>query len=73
MGEFPNCDIKLCDLEVARVIQPGESISELVGTLDYVGKNLSDFFTYKITNPSTAPITIRDLTLFFLLFQHLKY
>ena len=38
MGEFPNCDIKLCDLEVARVIQPGESITEWIGTLDYMGK-----------------------------------
>ena len=38
MGEFPNCDIKLCDLEVARVIQPGESITEWIGTLDYMGQ-----------------------------------
>ena len=38
MGEFPNCDIKLCDLEVARVIQQGETITEWVGTLDYMGK-----------------------------------
>ena len=38
MGEFPNCDIKLCDLEVARVIQPGESFTEWIGTLDYMGK-----------------------------------
>ena len=40
MGEFPNCDIKLCDLEVARVIQPGESITEWIGTLDYMGKQI---------------------------------
>ena len=42
MGEFPNCDIKLCDLEVARVIQPGESITEWIGTLDYMGKWTSE-------------------------------
>jgi len=40
MGEFPNCDIKLCDLEVARVIQPGESITEWIGTLDYMAPEL---------------------------------
>ena len=47
MGEFPNCDIKLCDLEVARVIQQGETITEWVGTLDYMGKYIhckSSFF-----------------------------
>ena len=39
MGSFPNCEIKLCDLEVARVIQNGESIREIIGTPDYVGKH----------------------------------
>ena len=38
MGQFPNCEIKLCDLEVARVIQEGEFIREIIGTPDYVGK-----------------------------------
>ena len=40
MGQFPNCEIKLCDLEVARVIQEGESIREIIGTPDYVGKRI---------------------------------
>ena len=37
MGQFPNCEIKLCDLEVARIIQEGEYIREIIGTPDYVG------------------------------------
>ena len=32
MGQFPNCEIKLCDLEVARVIQEGEDIREIIGS-----------------------------------------
>ena len=38
MSEFPNCEIKLCDLEVSRVIQEGEEIREIIGTPDYVGE-----------------------------------
>lgn len=40
MGQFPNCEIKLCDLEVARVIQKGESIREIIGTPDYVAPEI---------------------------------
>ena len=39
MSEFPNCEIKLCDLEVSRVIQDHEQIREIIGTPDYVGTN----------------------------------
>ena len=38
MSEFPNCEIKLCDLEVSRVIQEHEEIREIIGTPDYVGE-----------------------------------
>ena len=38
MGQFPNCEIKLCDLDVARVIQEDEDFKEIIGTPDYVGK-----------------------------------
>ena len=38
MGQFPNCEIKLCDLEVARVIKEDEMIRDIIGTPDYVGK-----------------------------------
>ena len=30
MSEFPNCEIKLCDLEVSRVIQEHEEIREII-------------------------------------------
>jgi len=39
MGQFPNCEIKLCDLEVARLIQEGDDIREIIGTPDYVGES----------------------------------
>ncbi len=41
MSEFPNCEIKLCDLEVSRVIQDSEQIREIIGTPDYVGETIS--------------------------------
>merc|ERR1719398_640761 len=40
MSEFPNCEIKLCDLEVSRVIQEGEEIKEIIGTPDYVAPEI---------------------------------
>ena len=64
MGEFPNCDIKLCDLEVARVIQQGETITEWVGTLDYMGKYIycnSSFFYIDIVKSES--LTCSFLTL----------
>jgi len=40
MSEFPNCEIKLCDLEVSRVIQEHEEIREIIGTPDYVAPEI---------------------------------
>merc|ERR1719266_2625718 len=40
MSEFPNCEIKLCDLEVSRVIQDHEEIREIIGTPDYVAPEI---------------------------------
>jgi len=40
MSEFPNCEIKLCDLEVSRVIQENEEIREIIGTPDYVAPEI---------------------------------
>ncbi|XP_037074986.1 serine/threonine-protein kinase 17A-like [Pollicipes pollicipes] len=37
-GAFPDCDIKLCDLEISRVISPAQDIREMLGTPDYVCK-----------------------------------
>lgn len=38
MGEFPDCDVKLCDFEISRVLTPGREVREILGTPDYVGK-----------------------------------
>ena len=39
MGPYPDCEIKLCDLDVARILDPNqEAIYAVVGTADYVGK-----------------------------------
>ncbi len=46
MSEFPNCEIKLCDLEVSRVIQDSEQIREIIGTPDYVGETIT-FLNYR--------------------------
>lgn len=37
MGDFPDCDVKLCDFEISRVILEGTEIREILGTPDYVG------------------------------------
>lgn len=38
MGDFPDCDIKVCDFEISRVIVEGTEIREILGTPEYVGK-----------------------------------
>jgi hypothetical protein len=38
MADFPDCDVKLCDFEISRVILEGTEIREILGTPDYVGK-----------------------------------
>lgn len=43
MGTFPDCDVKLCDLEISRVIVAGQEVRELLGTPDYVCKELNLF------------------------------
>ena len=43
MGTFPDCDVKLCDLEISRVIVAGQEVRELLGTPDYVCKRLNLF------------------------------
>ena len=58
MGQFPNCEIKLCDLEVARVIKEDEEIREIIGTPDYVGKILKVGHDPKRKNGSAALCSI---------------
>lgn len=38
MGPFPECDVKLCDFEISRVILEGTEVREILGTPDYVGE-----------------------------------
>lgn len=39
MGTFPECEVKLCDFEISRVILEGTEVREILGTPDYVGKH----------------------------------
>lgn len=46
MGSFPECEVKLCDFEISRVILEGTEVREILGTPDYVGKQ--PFFTRRL-------------------------
>lgn len=38
-GEFPDCEVKLCDFGISRYLNQGVDVKEINGTPDYVGKN----------------------------------
>ncbi|XP_018900537.2 uncharacterized protein [Bemisia tabaci] len=40
MGDFPNCDIKVCDFEISRVVLKGTDVREILGTPDYVAPEI---------------------------------
>ncbi|EFN83167.1 Serine/threonine-protein kinase 17B [Harpegnathos saltator] len=40
MSTFPECDVKLCDFEISRVILEGTEIREILGTPDYVAPEI---------------------------------
>ncbi|KAL0100915.1 hypothetical protein PUN28_019354 [Cardiocondyla obscurior] len=40
MGSFPDCDVKLCDFEISRVILEGTEVREILGTPDYVAPEI---------------------------------
>ncbi|CAB3365175.1 Hypothetical predicted protein [Cloeon dipterum] len=42
-GRFPDCDIKLCDFGISRVIQPGMEVREILGTPDYVAPEILNY------------------------------
>lgn len=51
MGSFPECDVKLCDFEISRVVLEGTEVREILGTPDYVGKfNMKIIFNIKRIN-----------------------
>lgn len=43
MGDFPDCDVKVCDFEISRVIVEGTEIREILGTPEYVGECVLQF------------------------------
>ena len=59
-GEYPNCIVKLCDFELARVLTPPNEIREILGTPDYVGEyyqtKLYILLIIKITIPSAGKL-----------------
>ncbi|XP_014289050.1 death-associated protein kinase 3 [Halyomorpha halys] len=40
MGEFPDCDVKVCDFEISRVILDGTEVHEILGTPEYVAPEI---------------------------------
>ncbi|XP_053975773.1 serine/threonine-protein kinase 17B-like [Hylaeus volcanicus] len=42
-GEFPNCDVKLCDFGISRYISHGADIREILGTPDYVAPEVLNY------------------------------
>lgn len=38
MGDFPDCEVKVCDFEISRVILDGTEVHEILGTPEYVGE-----------------------------------
>ncbi|XP_031366644.1 serine/threonine-protein kinase GIN4-like isoform X1 [Apis dorsata] len=40
MGTFPECEVKLCDFEISRVILEGTEVREILGTPDYVAPEI---------------------------------
>jgi len=43
MGQFPECDVKLCDFEISRLLTPGYEIRDILGTPDYVAPEILCF------------------------------
>jgi len=42
-GAYPECDIKLCDFGISRVIQSGVAVREILGTPDYVAPEILSY------------------------------
>lgn len=43
IGAYPDCDIKLCDFGISRVIQSGVEVREILGTPDYVAPEILSY------------------------------
>lgn len=55
-GEFPDCDVKLCDFGISRYISHGADIREILGTPDYVGK----YFTLCATSANAVSFDLSN-------------
>lgn len=42
-GSYPDCDIKLCDFGISRVIRSGVEVREILGTPDYVAPEILSY------------------------------
>ncbi|KAF4513835.1 UNVERIFIED_CONTAM: hypothetical protein B566_EDAN016668 [Ephemera danica] len=42
-GEYPDCDVKLCDFGISRYISHGADIREILGTPDYVAPEVLNY------------------------------
>lgn len=42
-GEFPDCDVKLCDFGISRYLSQGADIREILGTPDYVAPEVLNY------------------------------
>ena len=50
-GRYPECDIKLCDFGISRVIQSGVEVREILGTPDYVGESALRANWFQLATP----------------------
>ncbi|XP_075237683.1 uncharacterized protein LOC142333940 [Lycorma delicatula] len=42
-GEFPDCDVKLCDFGISRYLNQGVDVREILGTPDYVAPEVLNY------------------------------
>lgn len=57
-GEFPDCDVKLCDFGISRYLSQGVDVREILGTPDYVGKcNKCNFTSMKYVHLKSVCLT----------------
>uniref|UniRef100_A0A1B6D6E4 non-specific serine/threonine protein kinase n=1 Tax=Clastoptera arizonana TaxID=38151 RepID=A0A1B6D6E4_9HEMI len=42
-GEFPDCDVKLCDFGISRYLSQGADVREILGTPDYVAPEVLNY------------------------------
>lgn len=56
-GDFPNCEVKLCDFGISRYLSEGADVREILGTPDYVGEYWFELVVVARCGDLTAPNT----------------